>query len=522
METLTLEVHPIFKLIETDNINEIQTKYLDEENHSPPLWELTNPQEKHQTILHAAAAQTNYHLVMQIINYLKQQQQLSKEQITSFINKPASKGEVALHYAAFHGDIKLIELLIDNGADVRIKTESGLSVMHYGSQGDQPNTLIYFHLKYSMPVNEPDKGGSTPLHWAAYLGKELSLSYLLNYRWNTPVNINVQDSSGNTPLHLTVFKREAKVAKRLLQKGASIDVQNENNKTVLEFARDKQAFSIYYMIKQSKRCQLCAFKAPIKKLKRPYSNIIIVFIMQIVSFVLIGIFFNPILCCKMSDNNMFTTWYFYLYILLTIIYLTIYIHLIFSDSGEPPINIHRNLLNDLQSQKNLQDVCPVCLVDIKKTSKHCVICNKCVDNFDHHCYWVNNCIGKKNYWMFILFLFLSVIDVAFMLLSPVLLVIYNGNNNSGDSCNCGKDRFLPHSDWIINNLADGDNWFGYTVTVLYFLMGLVFLIPVILLFGCHSRNACAKIKKAKCCFRNGRSTVSRSSINELSPVEKLL
>ena len=439
---------------------------------------------------------------------------LSKEQLLSFVNQRTSQGKVALHYAAFHGEIKIIQLLIDNGADVNIKTSTGISVVHYGSQGNQPNTLVYFHLKYSMPVNEPDNAGSTPLHWAAYLGSELSVSYLLNYQWKHPIDINVQDLKGYTPLHLTTFRREAKIAKRLLQKGASTRIEDRSGKTPLEFAKDKQAYSIFYMIRQSEKCQLCAFKAPVKKLKRPRTNIVIVFLMQILSAVLILLFFLPILSCKLN-NVYFIKWYLYSYILLTIIYLSIYVYLIFADPGVPHKLPKRDLLTDLQSQKNLQELCPVCLVDLKRTSKHCVICNKCVENFDHHCYWVNNCVGKKNYWVFICFLFCSVVDLAFMLLSAVLLLIFNHKDNTQNN-RCDA-TWSP----LVNKFGLGskDNWFGYTVTVLYILVGLVFLIPVVLLFGCHSKNAFKKIKTMKCCCnKKEKLLTSKSVINEMLTV----
>ena len=45
----------------------------------------------------------------------------------------------------------------------------GLSVMHVGAQGDQPVSLAYFHNK-GLPYDDKDKKGSTPLHWAAFLG----------------------------------------------------------------------------------------------------------------------------------------------------------------------------------------------------------------------------------------------------------------------------------------------------------------------------------------------------------------
>jgi hypothetical protein len=41
--------------------------------------------------------------------------------------------------------------------------------MHIGAQGDQPVSLAYFREK-GLSLHEKDQKGSTPLHWAAFLG----------------------------------------------------------------------------------------------------------------------------------------------------------------------------------------------------------------------------------------------------------------------------------------------------------------------------------------------------------------
>ena len=53
-----------------------------------------------------------------------------------------------------------------------------------------------------MNLNVKDQKGSTPLHWACYIGSENAVNFLCS--WN--VEINLTDIEGHlTPLHLAVM-----------------------------------------------------------------------------------------------------------------------------------------------------------------------------------------------------------------------------------------------------------------------------------------------------------------------------
>ncbi len=90
--------------------------------------------------------------------------------------------------------------------------------MHIAAQGDQPLLLAYFRTK-KQQFTHADFKGSTPLHWAAYLGCELSASLLL--AWDKGKTcLNAPDSDGHTPLHLATIAGHQKMLKYLLIKGA--------------------------------------------------------------------------------------------------------------------------------------------------------------------------------------------------------------------------------------------------------------------------------------------------------------
>ena len=85
-----------------------------------------------------------------------------------------------------------------------------------------------------MNINSRDKRDSTPLHWAAFAGAELALSYIV--AWDC--DINSIDAKGLTPLHLAVKSsedlRSTKSIKQLLIKGADRNIRDFQGKKPID------------------------------------------------------------------------------------------------------------------------------------------------------------------------------------------------------------------------------------------------------------------------------------------------
>ena len=265
-EELTEDELKIFNLIKAEKSKQIK-ELLNTELPPIKIWEYKTKENDGSTILHFAILYNNTKIISRIIKY--SQHFLSQIDFINFINKKNKAGIIPIHYASYKGNVKIIDLLITCGSEVNTKTEKLLNVIHYSCQGNNPNCLLYYSLKYDFDFNLPDKRNSTPLHWACYSSAYECVNFLLQKN----VNLNTQDIEGNTPLHLAIMGGMSKIVRLLLQKGSSIDIKNNSGLTPLQYALKEKRIEIYNIILTNKKWALCNLKAPAKKITKSKNNL---------------------------------------------------------------------------------------------------------------------------------------------------------------------------------------------------------------------------------------------------------
>lgn len=109
-------------------------------------------------------------------------------------------GCTTLHTAASKGNLKAIERLVKNEAN----------------------------------LDETDSAGKTPLMYAVMLNQKESVAALLK----AGADVNTQADNGNTALHEAVLQGNVKFVSLLLEKGSKIDLRNKEGKTALELAKE--------------------------------------------------------------------------------------------------------------------------------------------------------------------------------------------------------------------------------------------------------------------------------------------
>lgn len=206
--------------------------------------------------------------------------------------------DTPLAIAVCAGRIDIVELLIDGGADVKVKDESGWSLLHVAAtQYDEPGQsrtpaveMMKLLVAHGASVKARDEEELTPLHCAAYKGHEDVVAFLLargadvNARtvpdprpdqgsWErdlgfrlgpgvTPLHeavaawypvvggnpnvvglllahgaeVDASDESGSTPLHYAAAQAGRKVAEVLIAAGADVNARNKDGTTPLAIA----------------------------------------------------------------------------------------------------------------------------------------------------------------------------------------------------------------------------------------------------------------------------------------------
>ena len=503
---LEQEQEDFFDYLENENLKKIKEML----SQDCQIWLYKSKDNENSTVLHMSVYKKLYDITEEIINYVEKK---NKSGFENFINAKNDLGITAIHYACFRGIVDLIKLLEKKGANIYEKTKRELNIFHYACQGNRPNSLMYFYLKFKKNndlkglqlIKEQDSGGSTPLHWAAYSNAEDVLLYILNLDIFDNENekqdyIDKKDKQGYTALHLSVTGKSPRIVMKLLQNGSSSDIVDEKGRTPLDLAISKNQKEITEILKNNQSCQICNVKAPVKQIKKSSKNIFYVFIFQfLTTFILftsvISIAFGTNKEDETNKTNMAYNTLFIIYLILLILFFILYIILLKKDPGVIPGESIQKLKKLLEDNEDLIKYCYKCFVKKTRYSKHCIICNKCYDNFDHHCYWINKCVAGNNYNLFLIFLFETFLYLAFVLVISIFGLIKSFKVENGENRVFYFFFINLYNENKISRIIPNQKYLNITLSIIMIVIVLFFLIPETLLLLLHINVYCSNYKQ---------------------------
>ncbi|MEJ7582821.1 MAG: ankyrin repeat domain-containing protein [Acidimicrobiales bacterium] len=123
------------------------------------------------------------------------------------LDRPSPDGFTALHVAAYYGEVKASELLLNRGADAEVVSQNELKVR--------------------------------PLNSAAAGGHHVVVHLLLD----RGVDVDAAMAGGFTPLHATANNRDAATARLLIERGADPHAITDDGRSVVDVASHDPSFT---------------------------------------------------------------------------------------------------------------------------------------------------------------------------------------------------------------------------------------------------------------------------------------
>ena len=142
--------------------------------------------------------------------------------------------DAALRKAAQDGDMQAVKDLLDKGANVNAKDDTGKTVLHWVAPARDNPEMVKVLVAKGADVNAKDNEGETALMIAASQSNPGILAELIE----AGAEVNAQNNAGRTALMAAAFRANVEEIKILLAKGADLKLTDKKERIAFDIAQD--------------------------------------------------------------------------------------------------------------------------------------------------------------------------------------------------------------------------------------------------------------------------------------------
>lgn len=142
------------------------------------------------------------------------------------------QGMTPLHLACAMGRVNAINILIEQGADLKAISKDGKTPLHYATEQSNSDIIIQLIIGDPSLLNSKDNNDETPLHHAIQSNNLAATDTLIKKE----ALLNETNKNGETPLHLAVKKGNSDIIKILLDNNVNLKIEDKDGLTPIHRA----------------------------------------------------------------------------------------------------------------------------------------------------------------------------------------------------------------------------------------------------------------------------------------------
>jgi len=213
-----------------------------------PNW--FNMKEAGQTALHRACLKRNIACIDLLLQKVGVEDQENEGVISTVVDiKDRIHENTPLHIAAAQGNLRLLNQLLDLGAQVNTPNNLGNVPLHTAAVSNHVGCVREL-IKRGAVISETNKRGSTALHFAVYglHSAAAESTQIVSLLLQEGCGVDVADRTGTTALHVAASHGFCKVASTLLEFGADVGLEDQNGRDALYYAESKGFSEMLFLL----------------------------------------------------------------------------------------------------------------------------------------------------------------------------------------------------------------------------------------------------------------------------------
>lgn len=143
--------------------------------------------------------------------------------------------------------LEILEILIDNGADINVLDPQGNAPIHCAVSKGQTK-IVKMLIAQGADINLKRGDGNSPLNTAARAAMYPDSSEMVKILIANGADVNVKGRYHNTPLHNSVYSGNLEIVQALIKSGADVNAKNKDGKTPRKLALENETEEVVELL----------------------------------------------------------------------------------------------------------------------------------------------------------------------------------------------------------------------------------------------------------------------------------